>query len=561
MDRRFNTTWGRKPSHDDPSPRKRQIDSLLSELPQIRALPNDITRFQLTLHLATSPDSPLPSPATPHLARTTSTPNTNTTSSSRPSSQDGSGNGNGNGNDFSNTSPTTASPGGAGNNVNLTVYLPPAFPEEEPKITLQPSVRHLWVDGTVSPCAVTGHERLMPGGWSTHAHLGRIVKEIATNIERSGVLIDDGNDINGGSSNHYHMYSNTNNGNGSNHQTNNDNVKVAFDEYSRKPPPPIPGARSKGLGLTNNSTSSNVVTFTNTNGSQYGSSNNHVNNAMDSTANNNNNNNNNSNKLSAKTTTTAGDMSSSSNSSHTQSRPPLNNTYSSTLAPEARIIMELSTEKVEELLESQIAFDHFVDHLDIVINSRTLKREWWLGNDNVSRRTLALEAEMQELQKSTVEGHKMASQLQKSLEERLQQQQDALWRFRPETLQSKLRSAAAESEELSESIAQSFLEGKLDQEGFIRQYRDLRKVYHLRTMKHERLGPILRNHASANIENSSSSNNISNGLSGLDAPGSIVGGVGSNSGGIGGQSSSMIGGSSGPGGTTTGGGGESWVML
>jgi hypothetical protein len=80
-------------------------------------------------------------------------------------------------------------------------------------------------------------------------------------------------------------------------------------------------------------------------------------------------------------------MSSSSSSSHTQSRPALNNSYSSTLAPEARIIMELTPEKVEELLESQIAFDHFFDHLDIVINSRTLKREWWLGNDNVSRKS------------------------------------------------------------------------------------------------------------------------------------------------------------------------------
>ncbi|KAK5823011.1 hypothetical protein F5H01DRAFT_362707 [Linnemannia elongata] len=531
--------------------RKRQIDSLLSELPTVRALPNDNSRFQLQLYLASSPGSPLPSPATPHLARTTSTPNTN---SSRPSSQDG------NGNTFSSTSPSSSSPAAAGNNnaVTLTVYLPPAFPEEEPKITLQPTVRHLWVDGTVTPCAVTGHERLMPGGWSTHAHLGRIVKEIATNIQRTGVLVDDGKDVNGGASNQYHMYSSNNtNNNGisnNNQQGNVDTVKVAFDGYSRKPPPPIPGARSKSLGLTNNSNSSSVVTFINTNGSQYGNggssnnnnnnnNNNHINNAMNV-----NNNNNSNNKMNAKTTTTAGDMSSSSSSSHTQSRPALNNSYSSTLAPEARIIMELTPEKVEELLESQIAFDHFFDHLDIVINSRTLKREWWLGNDNVSRRNLALEAEMLELQKSTAEGHKVSNELQKSLEEKLQQQQDALWRFRPETLQSKLRSAASESEELSESIAQSFLEGKLDQEGFIRQYRDLRKVYHLRTMKHERMGPILRNHASANIGKSSNNNSGS----GMDVSGSSIVGNG------GGGSSSSIGGASGPGGT---GGDESWVML
>jgi hypothetical protein len=242
----------------------------------------------------------------------------------------------------------------------------------------------------------------MPGGWSTHAHLGRIVKEIATNIQRTGVLVDDGKDLNGNAStNQYHMYSNTNNNTNSNNNNNNnshnnsntnngqqgnfDTIKVVFDEYSRKPPPPIPGARSKSLGLTNNSSSSSVVTFTNTNGSQYGSNNGGSSNNI--YINNNNNNHNNNNKMNAKTTSTTGDMSSSSSSSHTQSRPALTNSYSSTLAPEARIIMELTPEKVEELLESQIAFDHFVDHLDIVMNSRTLKREWWLGNDNVSRKS------------------------------------------------------------------------------------------------------------------------------------------------------------------------------
>lgn len=34
---------------------------------------------------------------------------------------------------------------------------------------------------------------------------------------------------------------------------------------------------------------------------------------------------------------------------------------------------------------------------------------------------------MLELQNSTAEGHKVANQLQKALEEKLQQQQDALW--------------------------------------------------------------------------------------------------------------------------------------
>ncbi|KAG0251434.1 hypothetical protein BG011_007609 [Mortierella polycephala] len=48
-------------------------------------------------------------------------------------------------------------------------------------------------------------------------------------------------------------------------------------------------------------------------------------------------------------------------------------------------VMELSQEQLEELVESPIALEHFIDHLEVVINSRTLKREWWLGIDNVVR--------------------------------------------------------------------------------------------------------------------------------------------------------------------------------
>lgn len=49
--------------------------------------------------------------------------------------------------------------------------------------------------------------------------------------------------------------------------------------------------------------------------------------------------------------------------------------------------MEMSAEQLDELLDSQIAFQHFIDHLDVVVNSRTLKNEWWLGNDNVSSKS------------------------------------------------------------------------------------------------------------------------------------------------------------------------------
>ncbi|KAF8953769.1 Vacuolar protein sorting-associated protein 37A, partial [Entomortierella lignicola] len=449
MDRMLNSSnWGRKSANDnDSSPRRKQIDSLFMELTQLRAVPNDDSHFQLTLQLVNSSDS----------------------------------------------NHTSGSSGTGTSTATLTIYLPPGFPEEEPKITIQPTVRHLWVDTTSTPCTVTGHERLMPGGWSTHANLGRIVKEIVNNIQQTGVLI-------GGD--HSDAYSN------SASATVGTNAKnVIYDEYSHKPPPPIPGNRTKSLGQFNNP--SPTPSFSSTNGTHHQSS------------------------VGASTSSSnfISSVPGESQSNHTQIRSNASGMYSTTVSPEARIIMELSAEQIEEYLESPLAFEHFFDQLEVVVNSRTLKREWWHGNDNVARRNLQLEAEMLELQKSTSEGYQVVMQLRKTLEERLQQQQDALWRFKPETLQSKLRSAAAESDELSESIAQSFLEGKLDQEGFIRQYRELRKVYHLREMKNERIGPVLRNRSSSAMGGNSSSG--ASAAIGLDSAGSqLKVGTGSGNGGI-----------------------------
>ncbi|GJJ69821.1 ESCRT-I complex subunit VPS37 [Entomortierella parvispora] len=449
MDRLYSN-WGRKTTNDDQSqrePRKKQVDSLFTELPALRAVPNDDSRFQLTLTLSSGPD-------TPHLTRTTSSPSIN----------------------------SKAQEAGIGSNANnatatatLTVYLPPSFPEDEPKITIQPTVRHLWVDGTVQPCAVTGHERLMPGGWSTHANLGRIVKEIATNIQRTGVLVGEPSDPSGANNN-------------------NNSSSSAYDEYSHKPPPPVPNARSKSLGLNNDRSTPSYNSKTNGSQFQGQAAGNRFNQPQHMT----------------------------SSSASLGSSPAGDIAYGSSLSEETRIVLELPAEKVDELLENPIAFEHFVDHLDVVVNSRTLQAEWWGGNNNVARRNLALEAEMRDLQGRTAEGHKMASQLQKTLEEKLQQQQDALWRFKPESLQSKLKAAVAESEDLSESVAQLFLEGKLDQDGFIKQYRELRKVYHLREMKNERIGAILR--SQSNLPASSS------GSSGSGSGNNLVGGLGSTSG-------------------------------
>lgn len=70
---------------------------------------------------------------------------------------------------------------------------------------------------------------------------------------------------------------------------------------------------------------------------------------------------------------------------HSSSVSSTTASYAAAQSAEARIVMGLTQEQVTELLESPIAFEHFVDNLETVVNSRILKREWWTGNDNVAR--------------------------------------------------------------------------------------------------------------------------------------------------------------------------------
>jgi hypothetical protein len=50
-----------------------------------------------------------------------------------------------------------------------------------------------------------------------------------------------------------------------------------------------------------------------------------------------------------------------------------------------------------------------------------------------------------------------------------------------------LQRASQESEDVSEEIAQSFLQTSIPIDAFLRQYRDARKKYHMRNARYERL--------------------------------------------------------------------------
>lgn len=62
----------------------------------------------------------------------------------------------------------------------------------------------------------------------------------------------------------------------------------------------------------------------------------------------------------------------------------------------------------------------------------------------------------------------------------------------PDTTQALLQTAAAESEEQSESIAQEFLSGKIGVDKFLEDFKPVRKNMHIRKFKAEKMADLLR---------------------------------------------------------------------
>ncbi|KAJ3078988.1 hypothetical protein HK102_004100, partial [Quaeritorhiza haematococci] len=142
-------------------------------------------------------------------------------------------------------------------------------------------------------------------------------------------------------------------------------------------------------------------------------------------------------------------------------------------------------EELEEMLEDDNVFEEFFSNLEAVRNMKQVQRELRAGNENLARRNLEKEVQLQELQRTYEEQLKIFQNERVLFEEHCKVHQQESARFTPAFLLTKLRTAMQESEDLSESISISFLDGKMGAEDFLKQFREIRKVYHMRAAKVE----------------------------------------------------------------------------
>ncbi|CAG8600751.1 16232_t:CDS:2 [Acaulospora colombiana] len=166
------------------------------------------------------------------------------------------------------------------------------------------------------------------------------------------------------------------------------------------------------------------------------------------------------------------------------------------ISEEYPVLLTKSKEELEDLLNNGVIYESFLMEVEQVRAMTTLKNDMMINNETsasadynlllCSKNTLLQEQELIQLRKTVEEKENELKELYNTLQEKIAMQQNILQRFSPSVLLTKLKSSVQQSDELSEQIASSFLSGELECDQFLKQFKEVRKVYHLRNAKVEK---------------------------------------------------------------------------
>ncbi|KAI9244569.1 hypothetical protein BDA99DRAFT_528972 [Phascolomyces articulosus] len=148
-------------------------------------------------------------------------------------------------------------------------------------------------------------------------------------------------------------------------------------------------------------------------------------------------------------------------------------------------IANKSAEELEQLLTDDVAFELFFNSFERIRSMKTVQEELRIGNENLAQKNIGNEENILKLRSETKQLDEEYRKLRSEFDEKERQQHEAFNRFSSSTVLTRLKASVYESDELSESVGQSFLDGNLDHDSFVKQFRELRKVYHLRASKLE----------------------------------------------------------------------------
>ncbi|XP_034828011.1 vacuolar protein sorting-associated protein 37B [Maniola hyperantus] len=156
------------------------------------------------------------------------------------------------------------------------------------------------------------------------------------------------------------------------------------------------------------------------------------------------------------------------------------------------LLAHLNSDELKEMLNDDTKFDSVLKDVKQVKDWETEREMIIASNRSLAEFNLSKEPVLEELKAEVQQKSETGEQLCSRIQELLSDYKSKSAGISPDTTLALLQTAAAETEEQSETIAQDFLSGKIDVDKFLDDFEPIRKTMHLRKFKSEKMSELLR---------------------------------------------------------------------
>ncbi|KAL5482418.1 hypothetical protein ACEPAI_9012 [Sanghuangporus weigelae] len=168
--------------------------------------------------------------------------------------------------------------------------------------------------------------------------------------------------------------------------------------------------------------------------------------------------------------------------------------FNSPLLAEFPELSKYSREDLEDMLNDPQYFQavfHSLPQVQVMFQAQT---DLGMANQELARNNLALQEQLYRLRSETKEAFDRARSLEARWRALEKEQKDVYQRFTPQFMLMRLRHATTAQDDLSEARASEFIQSSAisasgpsdangkDVDDFVKEFRELRKVYHKRVM-------------------------------------------------------------------------------
>uniref|UniRef100_T1ITX4 VPS37 C-terminal domain-containing protein n=1 Tax=Strigamia maritima TaxID=126957 RepID=T1ITX4_STRMM len=154
-------------------------------------------------------------------------------------------------------------------------------------------------------------------------------------------------------------------------------------------------------------------------------------------------------------------------------------------------LQQYGTDELKKLLIEDERLNDMIKNLPQIRNVDMEKEMLMASNKSLAEFNLSREPRLRQARQRLIESYQKASEDFSEVETKKQQLDELSRRISLDTTLAILQTSAAQIEEETETVAEKFLEGSVDVDGFLDEFLPQRKVAHLRRIKVDKLTELL----------------------------------------------------------------------